>query len=698
MAPSRITIEPCLLPAQIGMMPCAGGATLAVHARHAEAIEICLFSRDGQRQTARHRLPARTGDIHHGFLAGAAPGLRYGLRAHGPFDPARGHRFDPAKLLADPYAREIDRPFAWVQALADHGTETASLVPKCIFRPPVGPEGPALLAREPEPTLIYELAVGAFTRLLPGAGRRAGTLSALTMPRVIAHLRRLGVSHVELLPLSAWIDERHLPPLGLRNAWGYNPVCFMAPDPRLAPGGLGDLATAVARLREAGIGVILDMVFNHTGESDTHGPTLSLRGLDNAGYFRHGRDRPDVLVNDTGCGNTLALDRPHALRLVMDTLRQFRRLGVAGFRFDLAPVLGRLEHGFSPEAPLLSAIRQDPELAGCLLIAEPWDLGPGGYRLGDFPEPFREWNDSFRSDLRRFWRGDPGMAGALATRLAGSADLFAAARRGPRASINYIACHDGFTLADLVAYEHRRNEANGEGNRDGTRENHSWNCGVEGPTDDPGVLSRRAGDIRALLGTLFFARGIPMLLAGDEAGRSQAGNNNAYAQSGDAFAFDWTGLDSRPGGGSGGQLVNYVAELVRLRRRHSEFAAADFLTGRPLAAGQHPDVAWLTVAGERVRDEQWPELDQVVMLLATGEGHRSALCVNRAHQAVSLALPAGKASWRRLFASGPVGDGMAAECPSTEPLPAESLPAQTLPARSVSLWSDAPAGWEQDDQ
>ena len=506
-------LEPCPLPTRMGATLSAGGVEFAVFSRNGETVHLCLFDDAGEREIARLPLPSRSGDIHHGFLRDAAAGLRYGLRVDGSFQPERGHRFDAAKLLIDPYATLIDRPFRWDTRLAQHGVDTTELVPRCIVHDALSP---LAVAGAKAPDFIYELGVKSFSTRHPGVPQKLrGTLAALREPAILDHLTRLGVSHVELMPTAAWMDERHLPPLGLRNAWGYNPVNFFALDPRLAPGGAADLRALCAAYAEAGIGVILDIVLNHTAESDEHGATICLRGLDNAVYYRHATDDPGRLINDTGCGHTLALDRAPVVRMAMDALRHWRGLGVSGFRFDLGTVMGRSDTGFSQDAPLFAAILQDPDLADAILIAEPWDIGPGGYRLGEFPAPFAEWNGRYRDDVRRFWRGDQGAAGALATRLAGSSDLFAVRHRGADASINFVAAHDGFTLADLVSYAAKHNEANGENNRDGDADSHSWNNGIEGPSDDPSVKSARARDARALLATLFVSRGVPMLQAGD---------------------------------------------------------------------------------------------------------------------------------------------------------------------------------------
>lgn len=625
-------------PEPMGVTPAEGGVNVAVFARHAERVTFCLFDESGEREIKRFPLLRRTGDVHHGFIAGVGPGARYALRADGPDEPARGHRYDPAKLLVDPYAKRLDRPFRYVPELSAPraaAIDTAPFVPRAIVSGECAAQR-SRLSGAAAPGLIYEIAVKAFTQRHPDVPQPIrGTLAGLAEPAIIAHLHKLGVTHVELMPIAAWMDERHLIPLGLANAWGYNPIVFMAPDPRLAPEGQGELARIVAQLHEAGIAVILDVVFNHTAESDKEGPTLSLRGLDNAVYYRHYADDPGRLVNDTGCGNTLACDRAPVLRLVTDAMRHFvEAVGIDGFRFDLATVLGRSDNGFSPEAPLLAAITQDPILRNTLLIAEPWDVGPAGYRLGEFPTPFLEWNDKYRDDVRRFWRGDKAAAGPLATRLAGSSDIFQARFRCPLASVNYVASHDGFTAADLVSYAQKHNEANGEANRDGVADNHSWNNGVEGETQDETVLDRRRRDLRALLSTLFFSRGSLMLTAGDELGRTQKGNNNAYCQDNDLTFIDWTAAD--------GALADFVAGLSALRRRFAVLRQDEFLTGKPSRSGEPPDVAWLHASGRTMRDEDWSSADAFGMVLSSpredGTNERLCLLVNRSPEPVAFAL------------------------------------------------------------
>ncbi|MEZ5852426.1 MAG: glycogen debranching protein GlgX [Hyphomicrobiaceae bacterium] len=599
------------------------GVNFAVVARHADAVDVCVFDAD-DREQARFRLPTRQGDVHCGFLAGATAGLRYGLIASGPWAPERGHRYDAAKLLVDPYATRLDRPYAWNSRLAVRGEVSWDLVPKAIVEAPFAEIAPLA----PRPLgFVYEVSVKALTQLHPGVreGLR-GTVAALAEPCVVDHLRGLGVETVELMPLTAWIDERHLPPLGLANAWGYNPVGFFAPDPRLAPGGMEEIRRTIGKLHAAGLRVILDVVLNHTGESDANGATLSLRGLDNALYYRHGPD--GSLVNDTGCGNTLALDRAPVVRLAMDSLRHWALAGFDGFRFDLAPVLGRTERGFTAEAPLLAAIAQDPLLARLVRVAEPWDVGPYGYRLGGFGAPWHEWNDRYRDRVRRFWRGDVRAAGDFATAISGSSDVFDRRTRQPSASINFVAAHDGFTLHDAVSYSDKRNAANGENNRDGHAHEVSWTS-----------VTPQA-DLRAMLATLFLSLGTPMLSAGDEFGRTQSGNNNAYAQDNAVTWLDWGAADLG--------LAAFAARLAQLRRRLSAFGVDAFLEGRDVDGSGDRDAVWLGCDGRELTAATWSDdhLDTLGLVLTRGE--RIAIWFNRSSQDTTcrLAPPRAGCTWR----------------------------------------------------
>jgi glycogen debranching enzyme len=544
--------------------------TFVVRSPQASAVALCLDD-----------VPlamTREGDLWLAHFPRDCTGARYGFHADGDWAPDRGLWFDPAKLLVDPYATELDRRFVQHPSLAQFGVDTAPIVPRAIVTGPL-PEVPPEPPKFDRAGLVYEVNVRGFTMLHPDIpDQLRGTVGALAHPAIVAHLKKLHVSAVELMPVIAWIDERHLPPLGLSNAWGYNPVAMMALDPGLCPGGVAELRETVAALHRAGIGVILDVVLNHSGESDMHGGVISLRGLDDSAYAR---EADGQLVNITGCGNTLDFGQPHVRDLALAMMRHFvRHCGVDGFRFDLAPVMAR-GPGFDPAAPIFAAIAADPWLADRVMIAEPWDMGHGGYALGRFPANWLEWNDRYRDDVRRFWRGDAPI-GELATRIAGSADIFGSQCR----SVNFLAAHDGFTLADTVTYEHRHNLANGEENRDGHGHNFSWNNGVEGPSHDPHVKAARANDLRAMLGTLFASTGTIMLTAGDEFGRSQRGNNNAYAQDNAIGWIDWAARDL--------ELEAHVARLAERRATH-----------RDLFAAFPPDGQWRGLDGAELSPQDW---------------------------------------------------------------------------------------------
>ncbi|MDB5412692.1 MAG: glycogen debranching enzyme GlgX [Rubritepida sp.] len=647
----------------LGVTLTADGVEVAIPAPGATKLEFCVF--ESGVEVARHNLPNRLGDIFHGQISGIGAGTRYGLRAEGPWS----QRFNPAKLLLDPWARALDAPLRLHPTAFDTGVapdldDSGPHVALAVVEAALSAQPYVPLPARPE--VIYELHVRGFTMLHPGIPKAIrGTFAGLAHPASIAHLAGLGVTHVELLPVAAWVDERHLPGLGLTNYWGYNPLGWLAPDPRLAPGGMAEVRAAVAALRAAGIGVILDIVLNHSGESDELGPTLSLRGLGNDGWYR--MLPGGGYANDAGTGNTLALDRPWPLRLAMDAMRHWaEQAGVDGFRLDLATTLGRRASGFDPDAPLLAAMRQDPVLRGRRIIAEPWDIGPGGYQLGQFPAGWGEWNDKFRDDIRRFWRGDAGMAGPLATRLAGSDDAFGA-RIGD--SVNYVTAHDGFTLADLVSHEHRDNLANGENNRDGSGDNNSWNHGTEGATDDPAVHARRKADIRALLATLLTARGVPMLSMGDEAGRSQGGNNNAYAQDNAISWFDWAGMDH--------DLVGFTARLVAARAAHPALHSAMALTGAATDETGIPDVAWLRPDGEALSPWDWEQSRSLVAAFYAA-GDRVVIACHGGDLPVALSLPRPRWAFRwQLLADSALPDGVDVTAP--------------LAPRSVRLLAETPA-------
>lgn len=621
------------------------GVRFAVWSGKATKIWVSLFNEAG---TETHRVPltrARDG-VFSAQLPGLRDGQRYGLRADGNFDPHKGQWFDPDKLLVDPYAVEIDRAYTYDARLAaprGQAGDTASSMPKSIVRalPEVTQKTPYFQPGG----LIYELQVKAFTQLHPDIPEKLrGTVAALAHPAIIAHLKKLRVSAVELMPITAWMDERHLAPLGLTNAWGYNPVTFMALDPRLCPGGFAELRDTVAALHAEGIGVFLDLVFNHTAESDSRGPTLSFRGLDEPAYYRRNRGR---LVNDTGTGNTIACNHPVVQRMVLDSLRHFiRHAGIDGFRFDLAPILGRDRSGFHPDAALLKAMREDPVIGKSILIAEPWDIGKNGYQLGNFGSPWLEWNDKFRDDVRKFWRGDRGMIGTLATRLAGSSDIFQKDGQATTRTVNFIAAHDGMTLADITAFVSKHNQANGEKNRDGHNDNLSWNNGVEGPTENANTNAARRRDQRALLATLFASRGAIMLTAGDEFGRTQRGNNNAYCQDNAIAWLNWQGRDrGLEDYASWLAGVRFLAPAARGRGGEGEAREGEggipILTQAAFLSG-HGDVQWLTETGAPMDDAAWndPNRSRLTMLLATPTGERLAVLINRDRRATVFELPA----------------------------------------------------------
>jgi glycogen operon protein len=604
----------------------------AVYSETASAIWVCTFDDMGN-ETGRFELDGHDDNIHHGLVNGLAAGTKYGLRADGPYDPDQGLHFDPNKLLVDPYARRLDRVYVRSPRLRlprEDAVDTAPLVPKAIVVGPLPPRAP----RRKAPSLMYELNVRGYTMRHPSVqGPLRGTVGGLTTRRVIDHLKYLGVDTVEFMPVAAFVDDGHLPALGLTNAWGYNPVSYFAVDPRLAPLGLPELRNLTDAYRKAGISVILDVVYNHTGEGDANGPVLSLKGLDARTYYRHVEvDGKQHLVNDTGTGNTLRCDHPAVQRLVVESLRYWvEEGGVSGFRFDLAPVLGR-EPGFNPNATLIRMIKTDPVLSKSILVAEPWDPGPGGYQLGQFGKEFREWNDTYRDDVRSFWRGADGKIGTLAGKVAGSAEIFNFAGRKPSHGVNLLAVHDGFTLADLVSYAEKHNEANGEHNRDGHNNNSSWNCGVEGPTDDPAVNKLRHRDVRALLATLFLSRGSLLIQQGDEMGRTQQGNNNAYAQDNEITWVDWEKAD--------GALVDYVAALHKFRRLHPALTHDHFLTGQTRHGIR--DVAWLHPDGREMNEGDWNEAGASVLGMQLRTVDDEVLVwFNRRIDAIEAKLPEG---------------------------------------------------------
>ncbi len=615
------------------------GVRFSVVSQHAEAIFLCLFDKGGNREIHRHAMSRAPGSIFTVVLKGIKPGQRYGYRADGPWQPEHGHRFDPAKVLVDPHATLIDRPFRFHHDLVKRGTDTHKIAPKAVVE-----RYPEQTNRKIQPLkpggLIYKVPVKAFSKLNPDIPEELrGTLAAIAHPASIAHFKKIGAASVELMPVAAWVDERHLLPHHLTNAWGYNPVTFMALEPRIAPGGMADLRKVADALHAEGIALFLDVVYNHSGESDLEGPVLSMRGLDNAMYYRHHVDEPGALVNDVGTGNTMAVERGPVRELVLDSLRHMVIHGGAdGFRFDLCVSLGRTAKGFSPYAPLFEAMRHDPVLSSCTMIAEPWDIGPDGYQLGNFPPQFLEWNDRYRDDVRRFWRGDPHTLGALATRLAGSSDFFGHGAQDTR-SVNFLAAHDGLTLADVTSYRRKHNYANGEDNRDGHGENFSWNHGVEGDTLAPAIRARRKEDVKAMLALLFLSRGTPMLTAGDEFGRTQHGNNNAYAQDNETTWLDWDKRDA--------DVEAFAVTLSQLRAKHPALMSSGLLTGHAPHDASVPDVSWFRGNGEAMTSRDWDDpANHFLGFALTLPSHggsgmdRVAIVINRNDGRLAVHLPA----------------------------------------------------------
>jgi isoamylase len=589
------------------------GVNFALFSENAERVELCLFDARGRRELYRLALPSYTDGVWHGYLPDARPGLKYGYRVHGPYDPAHGHRFNPHKLLLDPYAKQYSGTLRWSDAhfgyrigtpradLSFDRRDNASGMPKSVVvdtaftwgddRPPHTPW---------VDTVIYELHVRGFSMQFPDVPVTArGTFLALSSPPMIEYFHNLGVTAVELLPIHAFVDDRILAEKRLRNYWGYNTIGYFAPHGLyLSTDSIGEFKTMVKQFHEAGIEVLLDVVYNHTAEGNQEGPTLSFRGIDNASYYRLAADKR-YYDDSTGCGNSMNLEHPRVLQLVMDSLRYWvEEMHVDGFRFDLAPTLARTPFGYDPNAAFLRAVRQDPLLAQVKLIAEPWDVGLGGYQVGNFPSGWSEWNDKYRDVVRRFWQGVDGVVPELASRLSGSSEIFDRDGRHVRASVNFVTAHDGFTLADLVSYNHKHNEANGEHNRDGSDANNSWNCGVEGPTDDKAVLAIRARQQRNLLATLLLSHGTPMLLAGDELGKSQGGNNNAYAQDSPLTWLDWASTVDP-------ELHDFTVGLLELRRNCSAFRRERFFTGTMLPNSERKDITWLRSDGNEMTEGDW---------------------------------------------------------------------------------------------
>ncbi len=593
------------------------GVNFALFSANATRVDVCLFEPLTGFEHARLTLPECTDEVFHGYVSGIGVGTAYGFRVHGPYDPEHGHRFNPHKLVIDPYARVLSGRLRANDLMAGYQPVTlddasfdtrdsARVVPKALVTdskvPPCVDFRPARPWRD---TVIYEAHVRGLTMQMPRLPRaKAGTYEGLGAPETIEHLKKLGITAIELMPIQAFLDDGFLTRKGLVNYWGYSPLCYFAPEPRYDHGPRGvsvvdRVRDMVCALHQAGIEVLLDVVYNHTGEVDQFGPTLSFRGIDNASYYRLNPDRPRWYINDTGTGNTLNAGHPRVTQMILDSLRYWvEAIGVDGFRFDLATSVGREPHGFDPEGRFLTALRQDPLLSTVKLIAEPWDIGPGGYQLGNFPPGFSEWNDRFRDTVRAFWRGDELVAPELAARLLGSPDRFDRSNRRPSASINFVTAHDGFTLRDLVSYAAKHNEANLEDNRDGHSDNHSANYGTEGPSADASIIATRKRQMRNMLATLLLSQGTPMLLAGDELGNSQLGNNNAYCQDNPVGWVTWGASDDA-------ELAEFVAYVVQLRQSNSVFRQTRFLHGVPRSEDGLTDVEWIAVSGKPMTAADW---------------------------------------------------------------------------------------------
>lgn len=639
------------------------GVNFAIFSEHAEKVELCLFDPKGQREVQRIELKECTNLIWHCYLPEARPGLLYGYRVYGPYRPQEGHRFNPHKLLIEPYAKDIVGTPRWSDAhfgyrigskqadLSFDRRDNASGMPKCRVIDQAftwGNDHPPDIPWHD--MVIYELHVKGFTMQHPDIPSQfRGTYAGLAMAPATEHLKRLGVTTVELMPVHAFLDDRRLVERGMRNYWGYNSIGFMAPDSRYsASGHVSEFKTMVKTLHSAGIEVILDVVYNHTAEGNHLGPTLSFRGIDNAAYYRLVGDDARYYMDYTGCGNTLDMRHSRVLQLIMDSLRYWvLEMHVDGFRFDLASALARELHEVNQLGTFFDTIRQDPVLSTIKLIAEPWDLGEGGYQVGNFPLGWAEWNDKYRDSIRAYWKGDGGLTGELAQRLAGSSDLYEHSGRKPHASVNFISAHDGFTLHDLVTYNAKHNEANQEDNRDGNDSNHSWNCGVEGETDDPAINALRARQKRNLLATLMFSQGIPMLVAGDEMGRTQHGNNNAYCQDNEISWLSWE-LQQQDR-----DLLEFTQRIISLRKAHPLFRRRYFFQGLPIRGGEVKDIVWLNPGGGEMSDAEWNQAFSRCLgvylagdtLLETDERGRRLmddnllLLINAHHEDIAFTLP-----------------------------------------------------------
>jgi isoamylase len=650
------------------------GVNFSLFSAHATKVELCLFDSKGEKEEQRIELPEYTDEIWHGYVTGLGPGTVYGYRVHGPYEPEQGHRFNPNKLVLDPYAREFVGELRWDHAcfgytigaegddLTFDERDSASFVPKSVVVDPNfdwQQNGKPLVPWDR--TIIYETHVRGYTKLHPAVPEKLrGTFAGLAVPEVIKYIKSIGVTSVELLPVHTFVNDSQLLDRKLTNYWGYNSIGFFAADPRYFADprrGLQEFKEMVARFHDAGLEVILDVVYNHTAEGNERGATLSFKGIDNASYYRLIPDQKRYYINDTGTGNTLNLSHPRVIQMVTDSLRYWvQEMHVDGFRFDLGTILAREPNGFDNQSGFLKACSQDPVLGGVKLIAEPWDCGPGGYQVGQFPPGWSEWNDKYRDTIRDFWRGEAA-ASHISPRLHGSADLFDRFGRKPYASVNFITAHDGFTLQDLVSYNDRHNEANGEDNHDGSSDNRSWNGGAEGPTDDAAINELRHRQMRNFLATLLLSQGTPMLLAGDEFARTQQGNNNAYCQDNDISWVNWQLRDANQ------SLVNFTQKLTALRARYPILRRSRFLSGELNEKIGVKEITWVNADGAEMQDEQWADnLMRCFGMLLDGRAQPSGIrqrgqdatllvVFNAYHDVVKFTLPdvSEDARWARLI-------------------------------------------------
>ncbi|MGD9986094.1 glycogen debranching protein GlgX [Pseudonocardia sp.] len=698
------------------------GTNFAIFSEVAEKVELCLFEPDGQE--TRVRLTEVDGFVWHCYLPGVEPGQRYGYRVHGPHDPAHGLRCNPNKLLIDPYAKALDGPVRWDEAVFGYefdapenrnDADSAPFVPKSVVINPYFDWGSDRPPKVPyHETIVYEAHVKGLTITHPDVPEELrGSYAGLAHPAMVEHLQTLGVTAVELMPVHEFITDHHLEQRGLANYWGYNTIAFLAPHHAYAMSGsrpgsqVQEFKAMVRDLHEAGIEVILDVVYNHTAEGSDMGPTLSMRGIDNHAYYRLVEDEQRYYMDYTGTGNSLNVRNPHTLQLIMDSLRYWvTEMHVDGFRFDLASTLAREFYDVDRLSVFFDLVQQDPVISQVKLIAEPWDVGPGGYQVGNFPPLWTEWNGKYRDTVRDFWRGEPGTLGEFASRLTGSSDLYKADGRRPYASINFVTAHDGFTLADLVSYNDKHNAANGEDGNDGESHNRSWNCGVEGPTDDEDVLALRARQQRNFITTLLLSQGVPMLLHGDELGRTQGGNNNVYCQDNEIAWMDWSLAGKNAG------LIGFTGGVAALRHAHPVFRRRRFFAGRPIrprrrsetgdTATALPDIAWFSPSGEEMTEQDWDSgFGKCVLVFLNGEGiteadHRgervtddSFLLLLNAHwEDIEATLPAAEfgTRWAVVVDSATGEVTSLATTPGTvaaDPVTVTSGSAQVVPARSI---------------